>query len=141
MTSEGFGELNRERETVEIRVVDGDLDAVKRIEKWLRGVRRWMQAMQDQRDGGLRWEFSRPVDGVSRAKYKIGKRVRTSLELTATSVRRPRQCVACRGPITGRCWRQRPHTWGGHSRDRFCVRCVELGPASPPRLTLVEGGR
>ncbi len=138
--SRGFYELDHESERVEVRIVDGDIEDVEKLEKWLGQVRRWMQVKQDERDGGTRWEFNFGV-GVATGRLMVGKRARYRLDLIPTSVRKARLCEACRGPVEGECWKQKPNTWAGLSRSRFCVRCVESAPAMRPKLKVVTGGQ
>lgn len=136
------GHLDRKSRTVTFHGTDVALDELKPFVAWLRKVESWMQCQQDLDDGGYRWTFKRGK--VPTAQLLFGRRPRSRVvPLVSYTARAEKECDACEAKITKgeRAWKQVSGSWGGHSRERFCNRCVERGePPCPPRLRVVNGG-
>ncbi len=136
----GFeGKFDREAGTLEVSGAGMDLESLNRALKWMDGVRQFLEHRQMMDDGGHRWEFQRGT--VPTAQLMRGKESwMEPIPLVTIRPRRIRKCAACGLEIAASspCWRPAPGSWSGHSRDRFCERCVERGAAPrPPTLRLV----
>lgn len=136
----GFdGKFDEETGTVYVSGAGMDLESLGRAIKWMNGVRQFLTHRQMVDDGGIRWEFQR--GDVPTARYVKGKVTWVQpFPLVLFRPRKPRKCASCGIDIEASesCWKAAPGGWSGHSRDRFCARCVERGAAPrPPKLRLV----
>ncbi len=136
----GFeGKFDKETETLEVSGAGMDIGELDRALKWMMGIRRFLDHRRIMDNGGHRWEFQRGI--VPMAQLMRGKEVWVRpFPLVPIKPRRARKCTACGVDIeaSAACWRPAPGSWSGHSRDRFCERCVERGAAPrPPTLRLV----
>lgn len=137
------GTYDENSETVTLEVGTLNLRGLKKLIAWLMQVQHAMIHAKVQADGGIRWEFRRGHADAPMAMRMHGKAQMVDLRLVTIRPRRMQKCAACNQPIEGgtTCWRPKAGQYSGHSRDRFCDRCVQSGGAPKrPKLQLIMGG-
>lgn len=137
------GHYDKGAGTVSFECEDLEQDGLKRMIRWLEQVHTAMRETQTWNDGGIRWEFQRGHADAPVARRMHGKTQMADLGLVTIRPRKACSCGACGQEIDAgaMCWKQKPGQYSGHSRDRFCVRCVQAGGApKAPKLQLIAGG-
>lgn len=138
-----MSDYDREAGTVSFECENLEQADLKKVIDWLTQVHADMRRVKTKADGGIRWEFQRGHADAPVARRMHGKTQMTDLDLVTIRPRKVCSCGACGQEIDAgaMCWKQKPGQYSGHSRDRFCVRCVQAGGApKPPRLQLIVGG-
>ena len=135
------GKLDKESRTAMVEGSGLQLEDLEDMIRWLTSVKYWMSRAKANDNGGMRWVFRLGTD--PEAHYMMGLVRRHRVPLVRVKPRKMAECGACRGAIESgaAAWKQKPKSWGGHSRNRFCDRCVQRGGAwTPPKLELIQGG-
>lgn len=138
------GQIDKEGHAVSFQGEGLALEELDEALAWLRRVRSWLREEQVRHRGGRRWEFS-PDGDTYQARYLVGSTSCATVPLVRGRTRKQWLCAACLSTIPGSvlCWRQRAKSHAGHSRERFCMSCVERGspPPPPPVLQVIDGGK
>lgn len=138
--SKRIGKLDKQTRTVTVNFEEAGYDDVRRLANWLRRVERWMRWRNEQDNGGRRWVFSHDPP---EAHFLAGKTATAHVRLVRVTPRKAATCESCDEAIApgSRAWKQKPKSWGGHAKSRWCNRCFENKRAcEPPKLVVLDGG-